>query len=187
MSSPEPENPYQSPAAEEPHAESSGVTIVASGTLTRDDLKTIYRALAYNPRTITALLFFSIAFFAVFLFPFDSLRRLLTGVICLIAFLLLAVLFLESLYYLQPYWRTQRANMGTTPQPLQYRLDDAGLQIEWGGNQSQIPWSSFTRLQASGELLILYMAPNGWVALPAHFFATRDEFLAARGLIRQRL
>lgn len=181
------ENPFQSPAAEKSSVAPTGETIVAAGTLTRRDLKAIYRALAYNPRTITAAVCFAVAFLAVVMYPFNSVRHLVTASICLVGLLMLGLLFLESLYYLQPYWRAQRAGLSTTPQPLRYRLDDAGLQIEWGTNESRIPWNSFTSLQASGDVLILYMSPNGWVALPAHFFESRDQFLAAQQRIRERL
>ncbi|PQO48089.1 YcxB family protein [Blastopirellula marina] len=181
------DNPFQSPSAEQVLSAPAGKAILAEGTFTQRDLKATYRALVYGWRSILILC-------GVSLLVFSSLFGQLRGnywialaiIYPLFCLLPLAALF-EGLFYLQTYWRTQNAELAKEPEQQRIAIREEGIDFVSKRLKAQLPWTRFARMQAKRRILVLILKPFGFISLPAHFFESRDAFLAARDLIAQRI
>lgn len=187
MSEAEVVNPFQSPTAGQSLTAPAGKAIVAEGLFTQRDLKATYRALTYSWRTFWILIVVSLLVFSSL---FGQLRGnywfALAAIYPLFCLLPLAAMF-EGLFYLQSYWRTQNAELAKEPEPQRVAISQQGLDFTSKRLKAQIPWTRFARLQTRRRILVLVLKPFGFISLPAHFFDSRDSFLAARDLIARQI
>ncbi|MCA8829141.1 hypothetical protein [Hymenobacter pini] len=63
---------------------------------------------------------------------------------------------------LYQWWEYRRAfrEYQAQPQPLAYRISEAGLAVQWPQGWQRLPWHSLTRVQQVGDWLLLYPGPD---------------------------
>lgn len=187
MSSSDSDNPYQSPQDPEPNP--PGRAITAEGDFTQHDLKQVHRALLGKYRGLFFWFFAAIMTLIVVLLLEGGLGKLRTiaGVLFFCSPLLILLLLAKSSYYWASSWRHHRAALVIKPTRQRMQLSDEGIRVTANEVELTFEWNRCARLLVERELLVILLKPSGWIALPAHFFNSRDDFLAAQRFIQERL
>lgn len=186
MRSSRPENPFSSPSQVDETTAPMTRKIVAEGTLTPQDLKNVHRAM--NPYFWG----FYAAFLLVLTIVYIGLAsdatlqvKWLKVTIFLGSPILLLLLLSKTSYYWASSWRMRRAELRNKTAPQRIQLDERGIHLEADQSDLFLPWDRGHRFHAGRDLLVVFLKPHGWIALPAHFFDSRDEFLAAKNFIQE--
>lgn len=67
-------------------------------------------------------------------------------------------------------------------------VSDEGFEVNSGPySRVNAPWSFFVRYREAGDVLLIFVAPNLTYYLLPHLFASRDEFEAAREIVKRHL
>ncbi|MBX0291982.1 hypothetical protein K3G63_16135 [Hymenobacter sp. HSC-4F20] len=67
-----------------------------------------------------------------------------------------------ALGLLYQWWEYRRAFLQyqRRPQPLGFRVSEAGLAVQWPQGWQRLPWPTLTRVQQVGDWLLLYPGPD---------------------------
>lgn len=165
-------------------------SITVKFTMTRAEVVSSIRQSMFGRRAIlivlTVFVYIAASPFINYIFkhPEDPNYTLQTHSLIYSAGCLVAIAYLIGIL---PIMLAGKMNPAVRDQEQLFRFTEKGAEAVTGAGESKLDWKSWTRYRETGRFFFLYPGPKISYVLPKRAFASGEELIAFRNLLKQKI